>query len=781
MFTNYFIVAWRNLVRNKLSSTINIASLAMGLAMAILLFLWIDNTLSYDKFNVHYREIYQLMKTQRGKGQVSTGSSVPGVLAEAIRTTIPDVKYASRGAYGTALLNYEDKSLDQRSLYADADFFRIMTYPVVQGDPFSALNDPSSVVMTETAAKKLFGAESPMGKTITLDNKYQLKVAAVVRDVPHTSTNRFEIVLPFKLFEKDNDWLKKWDDNRILTWVLLPEGTAVASVNDKMTRLIREKANDPQIELFAYPLRDVWLRGSFRNGYPNGGRIELLYTMGFAGLLVLLLACINFMNLATARSEHRSREVGVRKTLGALRGQLIGQFLGEAVLLTFLAMMLGIVLARLLLPLFNVYLLGDNIPFDLSGGKAWLVLLALGLFTALVAGSYPAFFLSRFKPVLVLKGIFTQAGKGGLFRKGMVVFQFTITIFLMVVIIVMIRQIRYAEERPIGYDQENLVDIIVRGPLQDKTGVAGNLLQKIPGVTSVAAASDDLVRFGAGNNGIQWPGRTADQDFYITTSTVGYDWVKTAGLQMEEGREFDPSYGSDSTACLVNEAAVKKMRLKEPVIGTKLDNSHIVGVIRDFVFNDAFGAPQPLLLYYGNRGFGHLLLRIRNDEHWQETIAQVEQTVKKLDPGYPFEFHFTSEEYQFQFNRVRSTVHTLDWLGILAIFISCLGLFGLSAFMAERRAREIGIRKVLGASVPRIWYSLSSDFLKPVLIAFPLGASLAGLAMHAMLQSLDYRISLSWWIFALAGALAVLIALATVTWQGIRAAMASPVKALRRE
>ncbi|HXB94125.1 MAG TPA: ABC transporter permease, partial [Puia sp.] len=420
MFSNYFIVAWRNLVRNKLSSVINITSLATGLAMAILLFLWIDNTLSYNKFNIHYREIYQLMKTQRGNGQVSTGSSVPGGLANAIRTTIPDVKYAARGAYGTSLLNYKDKSLDQRSIYADPDFFRIMTYPAVQGDPFSALNDPSSVVMTETAAKKLFGADSPLGKTILLDNKYQVKVAAIIRDIPLTSTYRFEIILPFLLFEKDNDWLKKWDDNRILTWVLLPEGTPVATVNDKMTRLIREKAHDPQIELFAYPLRDVWLRGSFRNGYPSGGRIDLVYMMGFAGLLVLLLACIYFMNLATARSGHRSREVGVRKTLGALRGQLIWQFLGEALLLTFLAMALGIILARLLLPLFNFYLLGANIPFDLSDGKAWIVLSALGLFTALVAGSYPAFFLSRFKAVLVLKGIFTQSGKGGLFRKGLV-------------------------------------------------------------------------------------------------------------------------------------------------------------------------------------------------------------------------------------------------------------------------------------------------------------------------------------------------------------------------
>ena len=781
MLTNYFIVAWRNLVRNKLSSFVNIASLAIGLAMTILLFLWIDNTLSYNRFNVHYREIYQLMKTQRGNGQVSTGSSVPGLLADAIRTSIPDAKYIARGAFGTALLNYNDKSLDQRSLYTDPDFFRIMTYPALQGDPVRALTDPSSVVLTETAARKLFGGEPAMGKTISLDHTYQLKVAAVISDPPTTNTYRFEIVLPFKLFEKDNDWLNKWDDNRILTWVLLPSGTPVTKVNDQLTRLIRAKANDPQIELFAYPLRDVWLRSGFQNGHPSGGRINIIYMMSLAGLLILLLACVNFMNLATARSIHRSREVGVRKTLGALRGQLIGQFLGEAFLLTFLAMLLGILLARVLFPLFNTWLFGGTLTFDLSGAKAWGVLMALGLFTALIAGSYPAFFLSRFRPVLVLKGIFSQAGKGGLFRKGLVVFQFTITIFLLVTIVIVIQQMKYGEERPIGYEQENLVDVTVRGPLQDKTGLAGELLRKIPGVTAVAGGAENLVRFNAGNNSINWPGKRADQDFYVIVSTVGYDWVKTTGLAMAQGREFDPSYSTDSNAVLINEAAVRKMGLKEPVIGTRLDNRPVVGVIRDFVFNDAFSDPLPLMLNFGNKGLGHLFLRIRNDEHWQETMDQVRKTIRTLNPGYPFEFHFTTEEYQYQFNGIRSTVRALNWLGAFAILISCLGLFGLSAFMAEQRTKEIGIRKILGAGTPRIWYGLSRDFLKPVVIAFPLGASLAGLVMHAMLQNLDYRISLSWWMFALAGALAVLIALGTVTWQAIQAAMASPVSALRAE
>jgi putative ABC transport system permease protein len=782
MFKNYFTIAWRNLTRNKLSSVINITGLAIGLAVSILLFLWINNTLSYDRFHVNYEKIHLLMKTERGSGgEISTGSSVPGHLAQAVKAAIPEVQYAARGTYEFPLLQYKDKSLYQRALYTDPDFFRIMTFPALQGDPISTLQDPGSIIVTESAAKKLFGNEDPMGKIITHNTIHQLKVGAVIKDDPKNSSYRFEIILPFALFEKDNDnWLKKWDDNRILTWVELQPHTQLAGLDTRLTQLLRQKANDNKLELFAYPLRDAWLRNSFKNGHPDGGRITLVKLMGAIGLFVLLIACINFMNLSTARSERRSREVGVRKTLGASRPQLIVQFLSEAFLLTFCAMLLGILLAKLLLPAFNGFS-DSHIAFDLSSRQIWMALFCIGFFTALVAGAYPAFFLSRFQPVRVLKGLFKPEKGGSFFRKSLVTFQFVITIFLIIATIVIIRQEQYVENRPIGYDKENLIDIAAKGNMKNKFGLLKNELKKIPGVTSLSAGADNLVFFGGGNNGLDWPGKTPDQDFYVKVTSVQYDWVKTAGLKMAEGRDFSPAFGTDTSACLINEAAVRKMGLKEPVIGSKVGGATVIGVIADFVINDAFSNPEPLLVYFGNGPMDHFFVRIRNNDQWQQTLARIEQAVKTTNPGYPFEFQFISEEYQHQFEGISSTAQTLDWIGGLAILISCLGLFGLSAFLAEQRTKEIGIRKILGAGVSRIWLNLSGDFMRPVFIAFIIAAPLAGWAMRTLLNNFDYRIQLSWWIFAFAGFLAFVIALATVSFQGIRAAMANPVDSLRTE
>ncbi len=781
MFKNYFLIAWRNLAKNKLSSFINITGLAIGLSIFILVFLWINNSLAFNRFHTHYADIHQLMKTQRGAGgDVSTGSSVPGQLAEAAKAAIAEIKYTARGQFDGPLFQYKDKTLYQTSLYTDPDFFEIMTFPAIQGDPITTLRDPGSMVITETAAKRLFGSENPMGKTVTINSLRQLKVGAVIRDVPEHSSLHFDIVLPFSLFEKDNEWLKKWDDNRIFSWVQLQPNSNRAAVDAKLTKLLREKTNDSRLEIFAYPLEDTWLRNSFKNGHPDGGRITALKLMGTVGIFVLIIACINFMNLATARSEHRSREVGVRKTLGASRRQLILQFLSEAFLQTFFALALSILLTKLFLPVFNRFTQG-KLTLDLSGGYIWTALLSVGLLTALVAGSYPAFFLSRFQPVRVLKGLFTPEKGGSLFRKGLVTFQFVITIFLILSTIVILRQEKYVEDRPIGYDQENLVDIAAQGDMKNKYPLIKNELMKIPGVASLSAGSDDIVRFGSGNDGIQWPGKTASQDFYVKVTDVQYDWVKTAGLKMAEGRDFSPDFGTDTSACLINQAAVSKMGLKEPVIGTRLGTNTIVGVVADFVFNDAFNTPEPMVIYLTNGAINHIFVRIRNNDQWQQTMAAIGAAVKKTAPGYPFDFHFTSETWQRQFNGIKSTATTLNWIGGLAILISCLGLFGMSAFLAERRTKEIGIRKILGAGVSRIWFNLSSDFMRPVFLAFLIAGPLAGWALNAFLSKFDYRIVLSWWIFALTGFLAFAIAFATVSFQAIRAARANPVKSLRSE
>lgn len=782
MLKNYFTTAWRSLSKNRLSSFINIFGLAVGLGTAILIFVWVNDTLSFNTFHKHYRQIYQLMKTERGSSGVSTGSSVSGMLAAAARAEVPGINYASRGCFEDPLVQYGDKSLYEDAIYVDPDFFRIMSFPAVAGDPVSVLRDPGSVVITESAAKRLFGNLDPMGKTITHNNQHQLKIGAVIRDIPEHSSYHFDIILPFVLFEKENDWLKKWDDNRILTWVELAPHVQLSELNAKLTRLLQQKTGDKHQELFAFSLEDVWLRNAFRDGKSVGGRIDMLKLASALGFIVLLIACINFMNMATARGEKRSREVGVRKTLGASRRQLIFQFLSEAGLQTLFALFIGILLAKISLPFVNGLLSRTTISFDLSSGRIWLGLLGIGLFTALIAGSYPAFFLSRFQPVVVLKGLFSRHYKGGsLLRKGLVSFQFIITIFLIIAIIVLLKEEKYVQNRPIGYDQENLIEIPARGDMGGTFQLAKTELLRIPGVTSVSAGTDNLVRFGSGSNGVDWPGKTPDQDFYVKISHVQYDWIKTTGLKMVEGRDFSPAFGTDTSACLLNQAAVRKMGLKAPVIGTKVGGAVVIGVISDFVFNDAFNNPDPLIVDLSMGPMPHFFIRIQNNDGWQRTMARVEQAIKKANPNFPFEFHFTAEQYQDQFKGIRSTVQILNWLGGLAILISCLGLFGLSTFTAEQRVKEIGIRKILGASIRQIWVRLSGDFLKPVLIAFIVAAPLAAWTMQFVLQHFDYRVELSWWIFALAGGLSFLIALATVSYQGIRSALANPVESLRVE
>jgi len=781
MLKNYFLTAWRSLWANKLSSLINITGLALGLAITIIFFLGILDTLSYVRYHVNYPNIYQLMKTVRNSGGVSTGSSVPGGLASAVRAEIPEVQYAARIAGDEPLLQFKGKALYQQAFYADPDFFRIMTYPAVQGDPAIVLKDPQSIVLTVSAAKRLFGQEDPLGKTLLQNGTRSLKVGAIIKDIPDHSTYHFDVVLPFAAFEKENDWLKKWDDNRIPTWVLLKPHTDIAALNVKLTRLLRQKANDPRLELFAYSMENTWLRNSFKNGHPDGGRINGMKMVTSIALLVLLVACINFMNLSTARSEKRSREVGVRKTLGASRRQLIFQFLSEAFLLTFLALFLSILLARLLLPFFNRFMSKNTIAFDLDSAPVWLALLTIGLITALVAGSYPAFFLSRFRPVQVLKGLFTPGKGNSRLRRGLVTFQFVIAITMIISVLVIIREQAYVESRPIGYEPENLISIPARGEMAASFGLIKNELVKIPGITQVSGGTDDLLNFGAGSDGFTWPGKTADQNFYMKVTQVGYDWVKTAGLQLAEGRDFSPEYPTDTSAYLVNETAIKKMGLKEPVLGTRLGNSPIIGVIKDFAFNDVFNKPDAMVIGLRPSHLDHFFVRIRNNAAWQQNIARIEGAIKKVNPGYPFEFRFVSEQYQEKFNGIQSTVTTLNWIGSFAILISCLGLFGLSVFLAERRSKEMGIRKILGAGNIRIWFNLSKDFLKPVGIAFAIAAPLAGWIMHTVLQHFQYRIDLSWWIFALAGLITLFIALLTISIQGIRSATANPLRSLRTE
>jgi putative ABC transport system permease protein len=781
MIKSYFKMAWRSLLKNKVSSFVNIAGLAVGLATGIIIMLVVVDEFSYNTFHSNLKDIYYLMKNQKQSGEINTGMSTAGPMASSLRNEMPEVKYAARVSYaGDQLVRVGDKSMYESAMYTEPDFFNMMSFPALEGNPATALDDASSVVITEHSAKNLFGNESAIGKTLVFNNVHTLKVAAVVRDVPSNSTIQFDIVLPFRIFEQENSWLNKWDDNRIETWTQLKPHANIKALNAKLTRLLQTRSNDASVSLFVYPFADLRLYGSFENGKPAGGRIYMVGLLAILGLFILVIACINFMNIATARSEYRAREVGVRKVIGAARRQLIFQFLSEALLTSFLALILAVVLSHLVLPVFNQYA-EKHILFNFQDWRIWALLFGICLFTGLVAGSYPAFFLSNFKAVNVLKGVMSGGKGSAKLRRILVTVQFFISIFLIIGTIVIFTQINYVRNRPIGYDQENLIDIDAKGDLAGKFEVFKNELSKIPGVKEVSAGSDNLLQFGAGITGMDWPGKLPGQEVSILVSDVQYNWIKTAGLQLVEGRDFSPSFGTDTSACLINETAIEKLGLKEPVTGQTLGGKVIIGVFHNFVFNNPSGIIAPMAVYLNTGSLNHFFVRIQNDVDWRQSLAKIKQAAKKINPNFPFDFSFTKEGYQRRFEEFASFGFLATVFGCMAMFISCLGLFGLSAFLAERRSKEMSIRKVLGASIRSVWFLLSKDFLKPVFLAFLLVVPLATWVMQTMLSRITYHTQMSWWMFALAGLLSVLIALVTVSYQGIRAALESPPIKLRNE
>ena len=783
MLKSYFTLAWRSLLKHKSSAVINIGGLALGLTTSILVVLFVVDEFSFDRFHRNIPDLYLLMKNQQQADGVSTNRTSAGPIGGTLRTTLPEVVNSVRVAGTGAVVRVGDAQVWLDGSFVDTGFFSMMSFPAMEGNPGLALREPNSVILTESAARKLFGAEKAMGKTFVVDDTVAVRVGAVVRDVPLNSTIRFEYLRPFVALESRNAWLKKWDDNRIETWLQLKPGAEVAALDRKATALLQTRSNDTTVSTFAMPMARLRLHSGFNNGKQSGGKIYLVALMAILGLFVLVIACINFMNIATARSEVRGREVGVRKVMGASRSQVMLQFFCEALTITFLSLLLGIVASYLLVPVFNGYM-NANIRFDLLDWRIWAAVGGIGLLTGVIAGSYPALYLSRFAPVLVLKGG-AATGRGKAFlRRALVTSQFWVAILFIIATIVVWQEIRYVENRPLGYDQENLVDVHASADLGANFSLFRDRLSQLRAVKNVSVGSDNLSNFGSGVTGMDWPGKVPGHEISILVTSVGYNWVKTAGLQLAEGRDFDPAFGTDTAGCLVNESTVQRLGLREPVLGQKLGGSPIIGVVRNFVFNNPSGiiAPMAIYLYKGApEGNSHFFVRIANDDHWRETIAEIGAVVKKLDPKHGFNYSFTNEDYRQRIAEFNSFGVLATIFGGMAIFISCLGLVGLAGFVIERRAKEMSIRKVFGASVRQVLLLLSADFLRPVFIAFLLAVPVAVWALRLWLDNITYHISLSWIVFLAGGVITALIALATVGLQGLRTANANPAEKLRNE
>jgi ABC-type antimicrobial peptide transport system permease subunit len=787
MIRNYFKIAFRNILRSKGFSFINISGLAIGMASAILILLWIQNEVSYDKFHANANRLYEVLGNNKVNGEIQTGMATPEIMAPGLKNDVPELEAVSRISWGEDyLLTVGDKTLKAKGNLVDPSFTSMFSFPLLSGDAKTVLSDPYSIVLTQQLAKKIFGTEDAVGKIIKVENDENYKVSGILKDLPNNTQFNFEYLLSYDHKSQKQYIDSDWTDVSIRTYVMLKPNTSFEAANSKIKNVIIEHSGGrAKTEQFLYPFTQLRLYSSFVNGKADGrGLIERVRVFGIIAALILLIACINFMNLSTARSEKRAKEVGIRKVAGALKKSLISQFLAESVFMSLIAGILAIAIVQISLPAFN-QLVQKQLFLDYNNIYFWLAGIGFVLFTGILAGSYPAFFLSAFKPVAVLKGSFKKANALVTPRKVLVVLQFTFAIGLIICTIVVNQQIKFAQEREAGYNKNNLGYVFISGDIYKNYSIIKNELLTAGVATSVSKTQAPLTQNWSSGISMNWEGKDPNTKIQINRYTEDGDLVKTAGMQLVEGRDIDTqNYPTDSTACLISEAAVKAMGFKNPIGQIIFDdpiNWHVIGVIKDFILESPYEAIKPFMIKGPRYGGNVIHIKLNNANSTAKNLAGAEQVFKKYNASYPFEFHFTDAEYAKKFEDEHLTGQLASLFAALTIFISCMGLFGLATYMAENRIKEIGVRKILGASVISITALLSKDFVKLVILAIVIASPIAWWVTSQWLQGYNYRVNIGWQVFAMSGGLAIFIALATVSFQAIKAAVANPVKSLRTE
>ena len=787
MINNYFKIAWRNILHNKVFAAINIAGLALGLTCSLLIILWVRDEYRVDAFHENNNELYYVYERSFADGKVQAAYNTQGLLADELKANIPQIKYASAiETVYTVICEAGDKILKKNGVFAGKDFFSMFSYPLLQGTSHQLLNGVASIAISQRMANEFFGsASNAIGKTIRYANKEDLLVTAVFENLPANSSFQFDFVRSWEAFLSQNTWAKTWGSKNPFTIIQLQPNTnateAETGIKDFLNRYL--PGQEPRIELGLQPYREKYLHEIFVNGIPAGGRIEYVRIFSIVAITILLIACINFMNLSTARSIRRAKEVGVRKVLGAARSRLIVQFSGEALLLTFLAMMLALVLTILLLPGFN-WLSGKQLTFPFQQPVFWLGLLCLLFLTSLIAGSYPALFMSSLRPVQVLKSKMKFSSGSTFFRKSLVIFQFTLSIIFIVGMIVIYRQVNFVQSKNLGFDRDNLIYINIEGDLVEKYNLFKEKAMKQPGVVAVSRMRQTPTGHHHYKGDISWPGKDPNNQEQIADVIVGYDFVRTLQLKLKEGRDFSEGYGIDSTNFLVNESMVAKMGYQNPIgrqISWGNEKGIIIGVLKDFHFYSMHRAIDPMVIRLNEKQkYGTVLIRVEA-EKTKDVLAALERVSKDVNPKIPFTYQFADEQYAKLYSNEQLVSRLANCFAIIAIFISCLGLFGLATFTAEQRIKEIGVRKVLGASVSDILIILGTNFLRPVVVALLIAIPVSQYIMQRWLNEFVYKINIEWWTFALAGISAILIAIVTVSLQAIKAAIANPVRSLRTE
>ncbi|RRB05024.1 FtsX-like permease family protein [Larkinella rosea] len=804
MIRNYFRIALRHLVKNKVYSFINIGGLALGMACCLMIALYVYDELSYDRFNANYDHIYRLVEKQKQPEGIFDVAMTPGPLAGTIARDFPEVERVCRMGRWSGLLSHGNQAVESNQMQVvDPSFFEVFSYPLLLGSPNAVFRGPDEVILSEATAVRFFGAnwrqQNILGKSFKLNNDQTLMLVGVAQNPPVQSHIEFEILMPFKWLERYDEWSMKWNSNSYHTYVQLKPDDSGAPVDptafaDKVRSQLKRYDSGNETPLLLQPLSEIYLYSDFAFETDYGRRSDIAYIRIFVtvGLIVLLIAVINFINLATARASQRAKEVGVRKSVGAQRTSLITQFLGEATLMTVLSMLLSVLLAEALLPLFN-NLAGKSlhIPYQLTA--FWLTISGLTAVVSLLAGLYPAFFLSSFRPISVLKtgvvGHFSSIQTGRGFRQSLVVGQFVLSITLAISTVIIYRQLSFLQTAKLGFDQSQLLYVRLKGDMRGKAQQFKTGVEQLPGVAQASVATSNLVNM---NNStlIEWEGQAPKDEFLITQINVDADFIKTAGMSLAAGRNFSTQITSDTLskrgAYMINETAAKRMGWTPArALGKRVKfwgtEGQIIGVLKDFHFRPLHVAIQPFILRFRPKEFYFNLLVKTKPGLVARTLAGVANEYKKMKTDYPLSYGFVDQDLDAQYQSEQRIGRIILCFAILTILVSCLGLFGLTAFTAEQRTKEIGIRKVLGASVASIVTLLSRDFLKLVVMALAIASPIAWYAMNRWLENFVYRTDIQWWIFALTGMLAVGIALLTVSFQSIKAALANPVKTLRSE
>ena len=790
LYRNYFNTAWRNLLKDKSFSAINISGLALGIACSLLIALWVLDEKSKDRFHENDDNLYAVYEQQHHDGQIDGGYSTPGLLAEEVKQVYPEVKYATPSSAWGMFHTFEanNKIMKRPGDYAGPDFFSVFSFPLLAGTKENALKTTTDIAISRKMAEDFFGSVgAAFGQSIRYNNRKDLKVAAVFENLPSNTSMNFDYVLNWETFLEENSWAKEWGNNGPACYLVFEEGTDVAAFENKFRDFLQRHKEDQNenfvIQFGLQKYSEQYLYSKFENGEIIGGRIQNVNLFSIIAVFITLIACINFMNLTTARSIKRGKEIGVRKVVGAFRGSLIRQFIGEAIMIVMLAFMLGLVLVFIALPVFNS-ITQKQIQLPFNELQFWLALVSFVILMGVIAGSYPALYLSGFNPVRAFKGSLKFSSSAVWFRKGLVVFQFALSIILIVGTIIVSKQVNYVQSVNLGYDKENLIYLRLEGDLPEKFKVFKDETLKLPGVMSVSRITNRPMQIENGTGGVVWEGKDPNSMLQFTQAAICYDFVSTMNIEMLEGRDFSPDFQSDSVGYIVNEKALKIFNYKDP-LGMPLkfwgNQGTIIGVVKDFHFNSLHKNIEPLILRLGkdmNKGWA--LIRIEAGKT-KEALAGLEKLCKGLNPQFPFAHQFADEEYNYLYTTDLVVEKLSNAFAFLAIFISCLGLLGLTMFTTEQRTKEIGIRKILGAPLFSLFNLLSRELFILISIAIVIASPLAWYFMNNWLAGYAYKIDITIWIFILAGVLAILIALVTISFQTIKALLVNPVNSLRSE